>query len=78
MNELNKGLESSLKLLNTHGRLVVVSFHGLEDQAVSDFAQKHRSSLLPLHTSYIAPSETEIEENNRSRSARLRAYERIE
>jgi len=88
LGELERGLEAALKILKAHGRLVVVSFHSLEDRIVKRFltqrsTQAPRASrhappgaaarpLFELMTS-LTPSEAEVAANPRARSARLRA-----
>ncbi|MEB3291591.1 MAG: 16S rRNA (cytosine(1402)-N(4))-methyltransferase RsmH [Synechococcales bacterium] len=61
--------------LNPEGRLAIISFHSLEDRIV-----KHRlreqESLQVLTKKPILPSETEIAQNPRSRSAKLRIAQR--
>ena len=41
LGEVERCLESTLELLNSGGRLVVVSFHSLEDRIVKNFIKKH-------------------------------------
>lgn len=52
LGELERGLESSEKLLKTGGRLVVVCFHSLEDRIVKNFL-KMRSGGLPNPSRYL-------------------------
>jgi 16S rRNA (cytosine1402-N4)-methyltransferase len=88
LGELERGLDAALNILKAHGRLVVVSFHSLEDRIVKRFlAQRSTTAprtsrhapdapaarpLFELMTS-STPSEAEIAANPRARSARLRA-----
>ena len=44
LGELERGLESALKILSPHGRLVVVSFHSLEDRMVKHFLSERSTS----------------------------------
>ncbi len=94
LGELKKALEAANELLKPGGRLVIVSFHSLEDSLVKAFMRqesgyndrnfsryeplsvlveqkKEHSFSLPKGSS-IKPSEEELRENIRSRSARLR------
>jgi 16S rRNA (cytosine1402-N4)-methyltransferase len=60
-------------------RIVIISFHSLEDRIVKNkFIEKAKQNLFKVLTKKpITPREVEIEENVRSRSAKLRAAERI-
>ena len=96
LDNLENVLQASEKLLNENGRLIVVSFHSLEDSIVKQFlkvrCQKSESgsryipdtavsNFVPkfsyLSKKAIKPSDKEIKENIRSRSARMRAAIRI-
>ena len=92
LRQLEVALPQALDLLKPGGRLVVISFHSLEDRMVkrafrslSRIEQTDplaRSNFLPgdfleIHAGGIAPSEEEIAENPRARSARLRILERV-
>ena len=91
LGELYRGLCAAEKLLKPGGRLVVVTFHSLEDRIVKSFFRRRAgevqggSRYLPeVETQSVSasfdlpkrsvtkPSKTEIEENARSRSAKLR------
>ena len=89
---LKIALESSLDLIKVGGRVCAITFHSLEDRIVKDTFNKYSKvdsnlSKLPFIpeeykpkykvVANISPSKEEIEENNRSRSARLRVIERI-
>ena len=71
---LKEGLEKSFKLLQPEGRLVVITFHSLEDRTVKNyFSDKVRGGEGDLlFKSPIAPTDEEIERNPRSASAKLR------
>jgi 16S rRNA (cytosine1402-N4)-methyltransferase len=89
---LERGLDASLALLAAGGRLVVISFHSLEDRIVKRFmAREARGdeayaglpnippaarARLELVGKLVRPTDAEIERNPRARSARLRIAER--
>ncbi|MBL7159370.1 16S rRNA (cytosine(1402)-N(4))-methyltransferase RsmH [Candidatus Microgenomates bacterium] len=69
-------LSQVLDLLKPNGRLVVISFHESEDRIVKRFL-KNEKKIQILTKKPITPSEEEIRINPRSRSAKLRAGEKI-
>jgi len=73
---LEKALPQTVELLNKKGRLVVVSFHSLEDGIVKRFF-KHQRNFKVLTPKPIGPEKIEILANPRSRSAKMRAAEKI-
>jgi len=74
LDSLTETLDRSFKLLSKNGRLSVITFHSLEDRIVktyfNDKAGSGEGELL--FKSSIAPTDTEIEQNSRSASAKLR------
>jgi 16S rRNA (cytosine1402-N4)-methyltransferase len=89
LQELELGLQAALSLLVPSGRLVVISFHSLEDRIVKTFIgneSKHqfdrRAPFAPAQPSQlkslgrIKPRETQIQANPRARSAVMRVAER--
>jgi 16S rRNA (cytosine1402-N4)-methyltransferase len=88
---LREMLEQSLALLRPGGRLVVITYHSLEDRLVKnfmrsgnfegeekkDFYGNTETPFLLITRKGITPGEEEISSNNRSRSARLRIAEKI-
>ena len=81
--EVNKELENIEnllcfipELLLPQSRLTVISFHSLEDRLIKNFL-KNSSEFKALTKKPITPSKSEIDENPRSRSAKLRAGEKI-
>ena len=80
--EVNKELENLEKflcfipeLLFPHSRLIVISFHSLEDRITKNFLKNNREFKI-LTKKPITPSSDEIKSNPRSRSAKLRAAEK--
>jgi 16S rRNA (cytosine1402-N4)-methyltransferase len=69
--ELQKGLSGAHSILNPNGLLAVTSFHALECRLVKEFFRKH-SSEYSIAKSAVLPEAEEIDQNIRSRSARLR------
>ena len=89
--DLEKGLEAALDVLKIGGRLVVISFHSLEDRIVKQFIQTHAQITVPRELpirakdmpqgdleiiARIKPGASEIEENPRARSAVMRVAEK--
>ncbi|MBX4199075.1 16S rRNA (cytosine(1402)-N(4))-methyltransferase RsmH [Candidatus Parcubacteria bacterium] len=76
---LEEGLVKAFGALVVGGRLAVISFHSLEDRIVKnafrDLAVEERAKLITKRP--IVPTEEEVAENPRSRSAKLRVLEKI-
>jgi 16S rRNA (cytosine1402-N4)-methyltransferase len=91
MESLREFLKQASAALRPGGRLVVISYHSLEDKLVKNFFRSGNfegtvekdffgnvlSPLKVITRKAIVPSEGEIAENNRSRSAHLRVAEKI-
>lgn len=75
LENLKKVLESSAEYLEKHGRLVVVSYHSLEDRITKNFLRS-RQDLKIQTKKPVEASESEKAKNTRSRSAKLRAAEK--
>jgi 16S rRNA (cytosine1402-N4)-methyltransferase len=74
LNNLERALPQAIEILKTGGRLVVISFHSLEDRIVKTFYRGRASIDLKILTKKpIKPSQKEIKINPRSRSSKLRA-----
>jgi 16S rRNA (cytosine1402-N4)-methyltransferase len=88
---LREMLEQSLELLKKDGRLVVITYHSLEDRVVKNFMRTgnfegvekkdfYGNLITPfriINKKGTVPDEIEIEDNKRARSARLRIAEKI-
>jgi 16S rRNA (cytosine1402-N4)-methyltransferase len=77
LEELAASLPQAASLLRAGGRLVVISYHSLEDRMVKRFVAAD-PRLVSLTRKVIRPSPVESSANPRARSARLRAAERLE
>jgi 16S rRNA (cytosine1402-N4)-methyltransferase len=91
LEELQQALEASLNILEPHGRLVVISFHSLEDRIVKQFIAQHSREVFDRRAPFappkamklkalgrVKPSAAEVAANPRSRSAIMRVAERTE
>ena len=91
LEELQQALEASLSVLQPGGRLVVISFHSLEDRIVKQFIAQHSKEVYDRRMPFappkvmklvaldrIKPSAAEVSANPRSRSAIMRVAERTE
>lgn len=92
LDELHLALNAAERVLKPGGRLVVVSFHSLEDRIVKDFlnqrgkvaaGSRHLPEVAQAAPSFqiltkrpVTPGEAEVSANPRARSAKLRAAER--
>jgi len=74
-----RAIREGISCLEEEGRMCVISFHSLEDRiAKHTFRELKQESLVKILTSKpILPSEQELEENPRARSAKLRAVEKV-
>ncbi len=94
INKLNLALPQALSKLNPQGKIIIISYHSLEDRMVKTFFREkakdclcppkslkctcqHRSELKIITKKPIIPNGEEIIKNPRSRSAKLRAAEKI-
>jgi 16S rRNA (cytosine1402-N4)-methyltransferase len=75
LENLEKALPQALDIIGKSGRLVVIAFHSLEDRVVKNFLkEKAKEGVVKILTKKpVRPSRTEVAENPRARSARLRA-----
>jgi 16S rRNA (cytosine1402-N4)-methyltransferase len=91
LEELQEALEASLDILQPGGRLVVISFHSLEDRIAKQFIARHSKEVVDRRAPFaqpqamklralgrMKPSAEEVAANPRSRSAIMRIAERTE
>ena len=91
LEELEQALEGSLHVLQPGGRLVVISFHSLEDRIVKQFIARHSRAVVDRRAPFaepaptllralarVRPGEAEVAANPRARSAIMRVAERTE
>ena len=89
LEELEQGLNAALELLRPGGRLVVISFHSLEDRIVKTFIARHSKPVYDRRAPFAEPAPVrlkalarvragvaEVRANPRSRSAIMRVAER--
>jgi len=79
LEELEKGLDSALKVLTKGGRLCVITYHSLEDRIGKNFMREgSKESLLKIITKKpIVPTSEEINKNPSARGAKLRVAEKL-
>ncbi len=77
LDNLKDVLPKTLSLLKSGGRLAVISFHSKEDAVVKEFMKNCVDEGKPITFKPIVAGEAEISENRRSRSAKLRVFEKI-
>jgi len=70
LGSLRDGLKGAYNVLKPEGKLVVISFHSLEDRIVKQYMRQDIWESVSKHP--VRPSEGEIDENKRSRSAKMR------
>ncbi len=91
LEELQQALEAAVRVLRPGGRLVVISFHSLEDRIVKQFIAKHSKEVVDRRVPFaqpkpmrlkalerVKPTDAEVAANARSRSAIMRVAERTE
>lgn len=79
LGSLEKGLSGSFNILRKDGRLVVISFHSLEDRIIKKTFRTWQNDGKGeiLTEQIVTPSEKEILSNPRSRSAKLRVFKKV-
>ncbi|RJQ26254.1 16S rRNA (cytosine(1402)-N(4))-methyltransferase RsmH [Candidatus Parcubacteria bacterium] len=79
LKSLEKGIVDGIDILKQKGRMIVVSFHSLEDRKVKEEFRKYEYKGLgnALNKKPITADENELYENPRARSAKMRVFEKI-
>ena len=79
LNNIRKGLEVALRIIDEGGRIVVLSYHSLEDRIVKQmFRESAKQGELKIQTKKpVRPTDEEIKQNPAAHSARLRAAIKI-
>ena len=75
---LKEGLSKGIEVLDSGGRIAVISFHSTEDRIVKDTFREWQKNGLGkmINKKPITAGEEEIRENPRSRSAKLRIFQK--
>jgi 16S rRNA (cytosine1402-N4)-methyltransferase len=79
LDDLRQLLEAAPQLLKPGGRLVIISFHSLEDRIVKDALREgaQQGWWRVLTKKPVTAGEEEVERNPRARSAKMRAAEKL-
>ncbi|HOI60071.1 MAG TPA: 16S rRNA (cytosine(1402)-N(4))-methyltransferase RsmH [Candidatus Pacearchaeota archaeon] len=72
LENIRKVLPQAMNVLESGGRLAVISFHSGEDRIVKQFIKENKEKLEVLNKKPIVPKMEEVRQNPRSRSAKLR------
>jgi len=78
LNSLREALPKAISLLSKNKRLVIIIFHSLEDRIVKESFKKFQKDGLGviLTKKVVIPSLSEVSQNRRARSAKMRVFER--
>ena len=90
LDEFKKSLQSAKKIIKTNGIIVTIAFHSLEDNIIKNFFKPSIKSFpkdIPLNNEQesffdciakkVRPSDFEIKNNPRSRSAIMRVFKKL-
>jgi len=77
LEDLTIALNEFYDVLKPGGRVAIISFHSLEDRIVKNFFKENKDKFKTLTKKPIVATKEEIEQNPRSRSAKLRVAEKI-
>lgn len=73
---LEECLPDLMRALSKNGRLIVITFHSLEDRIIKYAFREAREWGEPLTKKVVIPTDEEMEKNPRARSAKLRVFQR--
>lgn len=76
LENLKTALPKAENLTLPGGRILIITFHSLEDVIVKRFARDFQPSMYLIGGTYITPSKEEVQRNKRSRSAKLYVFEK--
>ena len=78
LTNLSQGLEAALQKLKIGGRIVVISYHSLEDRIVKQIFKKYNEldHYQIITKKPLTPADEEIASNHRARSAKMRVISR--
>jgi 16S rRNA (cytosine1402-N4)-methyltransferase len=76
LDNLKTALPKAENLTLPGGRILIITFHSLEDQIIQRFARDFQPSLYLVNGTYITPTDAEVIRNPRSRSAKLYVFEK--
>ena len=79
LNHLDQFLDNFINLLNPGGRVVIISYHSVEDRIVKHKLKdlKHNKKIELIFKKPLTPSNEEVNMNKRARSAKMRVGEKI-
>ena len=81
LESLREGLEKAIDFLRPGGRIVIISYHSLEDRIVKrtfrKYSREPEKKLRIITKKPVTPTQKEIDRNRRARSAKMRVTERI-
>ena len=80
MGALDEALDGALSILNPGGKIIVISYHSLEDRMVKHRFRKWKDDGAgePNPRKPLLPTEEETELNHKSRSAKMRIFQKYE
>ncbi len=79
LNNVAEGINAGLDVLNKHGRLAVIAFHGLEDKIVREIFKERakKGDIAWVVKGTIKPKWEEVKNNPRARSAKMKVVEKL-